>query len=127
MRSLCGRVIGSTGQQHRRVLGALWNEDYGVELHAVAHGDHHLTADVIETAGRRFNVSGDFAGQRFSGSPLLGLSWGGNGNGHDEYPEEESSAQTTDEVHDVLRWKEGIIKRERCLQKQGWRRPWPTM
>src|SRR5207302_10050774 len=62
-RELSG-VIGSARQQDRRVLDALRHEDDRVQFYPVAHGDHHLAPDVIETIidglefGRRFTWQG---------------------------------------------------------------------
>ena len=46
-----GGVVGRAGQQDRRVPGALGHHDDGVQLHAVAHGNHHFALDVILVGG----------------------------------------------------------------------------
>ena len=56
-----GGVIGRAGQQNRRVLRALGHDDDGVELHAVAHGDHHFALDVILVGGGRVEGLGNVA------------------------------------------------------------------
>ena len=60
-RRVAGELIGvvrRARQQNRRVLGALRNQDDGVQPHAVAHGDHDVAAFVIEAGGRGLKADG---------------------------------------------------------------------
>ena len=50
-RGALGGVVGRAGQQNRRIRRALGYHDDGVQLHAVAHGDHHFALDVILVGG----------------------------------------------------------------------------
>ena len=58
-----GGVVGCAGQQDRRVFGSFGDEDDGVQLYAVAHGDHHLAPQVIEAIGDGIQFGGRFVGQ----------------------------------------------------------------
>jgi len=44
----CGCVVGCAGEDDRRVGGGFGDDDDGVELDAVAHGDHLDALDVVE-------------------------------------------------------------------------------
>ena len=44
-----GGVVGRAGEQDGRVPGAFGDDDDGVQLDAVAHGDHHFALDVVIT------------------------------------------------------------------------------
>src|SRR5438046_9654895 len=44
-------IVGRARQENGRVLCAFRNENNGVQLHAVAHGNHHFTPGVIEAIG----------------------------------------------------------------------------
>src|SRR5262249_24520966 len=46
-----GRVIRRPRQKDRRTFGTLRQQDDGMQLHAVTHGNHHVTSDVLEIAG----------------------------------------------------------------------------
>ena len=54
-------VVGRAREQDRRVLGAFRDEDDGVQLDAVAHGDHDIAALEIETGGGLLEMRGSFA------------------------------------------------------------------
>src|SRR5437016_5682629 len=43
-----GSVIWRAGEQDRRLSSAFRHEDEGLQLHAIAHGDHFLALNVIE-------------------------------------------------------------------------------
>ena len=66
------RVVRRAGQEHRRVIGAAGNDDDGVELHAVAHGNHDLAPDVVIRGGGRLE------GRRDVGRERRGLRRGGH-------------------------------------------------
>ena len=59
-----GGVVGRARQQDRRVLRALGDQDDGVQLDAVAHGDHHVAPDVVEATGNRRELARSLTGQR---------------------------------------------------------------
>ena len=59
----CSGIVRSACQENGRVFGAFGDEDDGVELYAVAHGDHDVTPRVIEAIGDRSDLGGRFAGQ----------------------------------------------------------------
>ena len=46
-RGAAGGVVGSAGEDDGRVLRAFRDDDDGVELDAVAHGDHVDALDVV--------------------------------------------------------------------------------
>src|SRR5205823_5382175 len=46
------RVVRRTRQQDRRAARALRHEDHRVQLHAVAHRDHHVAPRVVVLVGR---------------------------------------------------------------------------
>ena len=56
-------VVGRARQQDRRAPGALRDEDDRVQLHAVAHRDHHVALDVVEAVVGRFELLRRFARQ----------------------------------------------------------------
>ena len=58
------RIVGGARQQDRRAAGALGDEDDGVELDPVAHGDHHVAPGVVEALRRRLQPGRGLAGQR---------------------------------------------------------------
>src|SRR5512147_199094 len=64
-------VVGSARQQDGRVAGAFGDNDDGVQLDAVAHGNHDLALDVIKAVGDRLELGGSFAGQ----GGVLRLRW----------------------------------------------------
>lgn len=47
-----GRVVGRAGQQNRRPPRALRHENHRVQLHAVAHRDHHVAAGEVVVVDR---------------------------------------------------------------------------
>ena len=58
----CGGAVGRAGEEDAGALRALGNEDDGVQLDAVAHGDHDFAAGVIHAMGWRIEGGGSFAG-----------------------------------------------------------------
>ena len=46
-----GGVIGCAGQENWRVPRSFRNYDDGVQLHSVAHGDHHFALDIVLVGG----------------------------------------------------------------------------
>ena len=57
-----GRVVRRARQENRGALSTFWYEDDGMQLHAVAHGDHLVALDVVETVGRRRELGRRLAG-----------------------------------------------------------------
>ena len=64
MTQQCAGVIRRPRQQDRRILRALGNHDHRMQLHPVAHRDHHIPLDVVEAGGHRLDFGWSFAGQR---------------------------------------------------------------
>ena len=56
-------VVGRAREQDRSALRALGHEDYGVQFHAVAHGNHYFAPAVVEAAGSGLNFGGHFTRQ----------------------------------------------------------------
>jgi hypothetical protein len=62
--AMCGLLSGREAvgvvwralEQHRQAVRALRDQQHGVQLHAVAHRDHHLALDVVEVALRLLPV-----------------------------------------------------------------------
>ena len=61
-RELVG-VVGRAGQEDRRSFRALRDQDDGVQLDAVAHGNHHLAPGVVEAVVGRLELGRDLARQ----------------------------------------------------------------
>ncbi len=57
-----GGIVGCARKQDRRSLGPLRDQDDGVQLDAVAHGDHDVAPGVVPTAGVGFEMGRDLAG-----------------------------------------------------------------
>ncbi len=72
VRTQAGSVIGRARQQHRRVGGAFRYQDDGVQLHPVAHRDHHVLADEIEAVLSRGKGFRSFVGGRNLGQSRYG-------------------------------------------------------
>ena len=53
-----GGVVAGPREQHRGSLRVLGHDDHGIELDAVAHGDHHHTLLVVGGGGRRIEGDG---------------------------------------------------------------------
>ena len=66
-------VVGRARQEDRRAFRALRNQDDGVQLDAVAHGDHHLAPDVVEAVVGRLELGRDLARQCRVGGGRLGI------------------------------------------------------
>ena len=58
-------VVWRARQKDRRVLGAFGNEDDRMQLHAVAHRNHHFATNVVEAVVRRFKLRRRFVWQRW--------------------------------------------------------------
>ena len=71
-------VVGRARQQDRRALRALRHQDDRVQLHAVAHGDHHLAPDVVEAVGDGLELAGVSLGKAgYWGGASLRRQWFG--------------------------------------------------
>ena len=57
-------VVWRARQQNRRPLRSLWDQDYGVQLHAIAHWNHHVATDIIKAIIRRLEFLWRLAGKR---------------------------------------------------------------
>ena len=57
-------VVGRAIENHGRTRRAFGNDDDGMELHAIAHGNHDVALDVVVGFCRDFEVCGDVAGRR---------------------------------------------------------------
>ncbi len=66
------RVVGRPRQEDRRPLGAFRDEDHRVQLHPVAHGDHHVPPDVVEAVGHRHELGRGLAGESWILGPRRG-------------------------------------------------------
>ena len=53
------RVVGSSRQENGGAGRDFGDHDYGVQLHAVAHGDHDVALAVVLIGGGRGVVFGD--------------------------------------------------------------------
>ncbi len=56
-------VVGRTRQQDRAVVRALLEEDDGIELHPVAHRDHHFATDIVHLCRVDRLIAGDNVGR----------------------------------------------------------------
>ena len=68
-----GEIVGVVGRARKKygsVFGAFGHENDGVQFQAVAHGNHHVAACVVETAGDRSKLRRRFTGQRSNGRSL---------------------------------------------------------
>ena len=59
-----GGVVGRAGQDDRRILRPLWNDDGRMQFHPVPHGDHHVTLDVVVGRRRCLELSGNVGSER---------------------------------------------------------------
>jgi hypothetical protein len=87
-----GGAVGSAGEEDGSVCCSARGEDDGVELDAVAHGDHDFAADVVEGFDGGLEVGGGFAGE----SGILG---GLGGEGCREGCEDECDGEATERSH----------------------------
>ncbi len=93
-------IVRRAFHQHGQPLGALGHDDDGVQLHAVAHRDHHLALDVVPFAHGLFPLGGDVVGHRCN--RRLGH---GRQGGADDAGDQARSEKTVTGAHEILmRW-----------------------
>ncbi len=62
VRGQCLGVVRRAGEQHAGMAGTFRDQDDGVQLHPVAHRDHHVARDVVVIASGRHELRRGLAG-----------------------------------------------------------------
>ena len=76
-----GSVVGRARQQDGCISCAFRRQDYGVQLHPIAHRNHHFAARVVEAFVGRLKLRRRLTGQR------LRVGWQAQQHGEDQHRE----------------------------------------